>query len=165
MKDAFRLSVPLLATAFFSLAASLCAKEPKDAQQLAVIVNKNSAVTNLTLEELQSFFTLEKQFWSNGKRVVLLLRHNETMEQKILLEKVYKMSAQELRKYWVAKIFGGQIPAIPSIVRSANSVIALVKRSEGAISVLRMSDVTEDVRVLTINGKSPGEAGYPLSKD
>ena len=144
----------------------LSGQETKEkAEPLAVIVNKKSKLTDLTKEELHLYFTLSKQFWPDGQRVVLLLRPNESVEQKILLKKVYKMTGQELRKHWVAKIFAGDIPAVPSIIKTSPAAIALVKKSEGAISVVRLNEVTEDVRVLTIAGKAPKDPDYSLIAD
>ena len=131
-------------------------------EPLALIVHPKNTVENLSNDELYTFFTLQKQFWPNGKRVVLFSRASSSSAQKALLEKVYRMTSEELRKYWVGKVFAGEIPAIPSVMRSAAAASAAVGKLEGALSIVRLSEVSEGVRVLTIEGKKPGDPGYPL---
>lgn len=130
---------------------------------LAVIVHPKNETQNLTFEELRAFFTLERQFWPAGRRVSLLLRPSGSSEQKVLLETVYRMTEKELRKYWSAKIFAGQIPALPSVIGTTAKTAAEVKGSEGAISVVLASEIPEGVRVLSIDRKRPGDPGYRLA--
>jgi len=150
-----------LALAFLA-AASRSEEQPKEKPALAVIVHPNNTVTDLKLEDLRAHVLLEKKFWPNGRRVVLLLRSSQSVEQQILLDSVYKMTAEQLRKHWVAKLFAGEISAIPSVVRSSTAAGAIVSKSESAISVVLASEVPQGVRVLAINGKKPGDSGYEL---
>ena len=131
-------------------------------EPLALIVHPKNTAENLSSDEVHAFFTLQKQFWPSGKRVVLFLRTSSYPAQKMLLEKVYKMTSEELRKYWVSKVFAGEIPAIPTVVRTAAAASAAVAKLEGAISVVRLSEVPEGLRVLTIDGKKPSDPGYPF---
>lgn len=129
---------------------------------LAVIVHPDNPVTDLKLRELRSIFKLERQFWPNRRRSVLLLPRRESAGKKLLLRKVYRMSSRQLQKYLLNKVFTGEIPEIPAVVRSATAAGELVKRNAGAITVVLSTEVPEGVRTLSINGKRPGDAGYPL---
>ncbi len=129
---------------------------------LAVIVNKKNPVTDLQFSELRAIMTLERQFWPDRHRVALYLPRSNTAEHKILLDKIYKMSTKKLRKYWVLKMFSGDIPAKPAYVPSPKAAAKKIRTSPGAISVVRIADIPKGVRVLKINGKKPGQPGYPL---
>ncbi|MGH7163363.1 MAG: hypothetical protein ACREID_07750 [Planctomycetota bacterium] len=131
--------------------------------ELAVIVHAKNPVTDLSLSELRAYFKMERQFWPNGRRCVLYLRPSESAEHKILLDKVYRMTNEKLQKYWVAKLFSGEIPAKPSYVPTAEAAGSRVREGEGAVSIVLAGEVPKDVRVLAVGGKRPGDAEYPLA--
>ena len=83
----------------------------------------------------------------------------------VLLAKVYETTAPGLRKFWIGKAFRGEIPAAPSVVPTSEAAGTRVNGEAGAFSVVRADQVPEGVRVVTIDGKRPGEAGYPLRSD
>ena len=78
---------------------------------------------------------------------------------------IYKMSNKSLRKYWILKMFSGEIPAKPGHVPSAKAAGKRVRTSRGALAVVDASKVPEGVRVLLIDGKKPGQKGYPLTSE
>ncbi|HEX5052627.1 MAG TPA: hypothetical protein VFZ65_12700 [Planctomycetota bacterium] len=133
--------------------------------ELAIIVNAKNPTKDLSSVHLRLVCKLETQFWSNNERVQLGLRPGDTPEMKILCEHVYGMTQDELSKYWTGRLFRGQIPAEPAILRSSDAAIRFVKRSAGALSVIpatEIAKVPKEVRVLTIDGKLPGQPGYAL---
>ncbi len=132
-------------------------------QEIAVIVHPKNPVTNLSLAELRSILKLEKQFWPNGRRVVLYLPPSRSVENEILLDKIYRMPNESLQKYWMGKLFSNEIPAKPSYAPNAKAAGSRVKESEGAIAVVLASEVPEGVRVLAIGDSRPGDQGYTLS--
>ena len=129
---------------------------------LAVIVHPKNPVTKVSFSELRAYLKMERQFWPNRKRCAIYLPPNRTGEYGILLKKIYRMSHKRLQKYWVRKLFSGEIPSKPSYVPSAQAAGSRVLGSEGAISIVAASAVPAKVRVLLIDGKKPGDKGYPL---
>jgi len=160
MRGRYVIAALLLGAA--ALAEETEARKPR-VVTLAVIVHPKNPVTELSLAELRAILKLERQFWPNGKRAVLYLRPSESDEHRVLLERVYRMSNERLQKYWVAKLFAGEIPAKPSYVPTAEAAGSRVRESEGAISFVRADEVPKDVRVLVVDKLEPGEKGYPLT--
>ena len=72
------------------------------------------------------------------------------------------MSHNRLQKFWVRRLFSGQIPAKPSFVPSPGAAGKQVLKSLGALSIVNAKYVPKGVRVLLIDGKKPGDAGYSL---
>lgn len=132
---------------------------------VAVIVNAANTSPDPTFEELRAILTLERQFWKDGRRIVLILPPSDSSEKSVLLQKVYRQTDVELRRTWAQRLFAGEIPAIPSSVRSSEALVGAVMRSPGAIAVVPASSLRPGVRVLAIEGKRPGSPGYPLSTD
>ena len=129
---------------------------------IAVVVNPRNPVTDLSLRQLRSYFKLEQQYWPSKERCEVFLRPTRSKEADILLDRVYQMSNEELRKYWVGKIFRGEISSKPSVIPTAKAAGARVGSVTGALTVILADEVPEGVRVLTIDGKKPGDEGYPL---
>ncbi|MHC4931426.1 MAG: type 2 periplasmic-binding domain-containing protein [Planctomycetota bacterium] len=130
---------------------------------LAIIVHPKNPVTNLSFRELRAYLKVERQFWPNRKRCEIYLPSRKTEAYTILLKKIYRMSHKKLQKYWVRRLFSGEIPAKPSFVPSAKAAGSRVLKSEGAVSIVSAKRVPKKVRVLLIDGKKPGDEGYPLS--
>ena len=145
-----------------SLAAAQDAKpKPKDVP-IAVIVNEQNPVKNISFSDLRGLLRMETQFWPHKKRCILFLPRSGSAEHNVLLDKIYKMTHKKLQRYWVRRLFSGEIPAKPTYVPNAKAAGSRVRKSVGGLSVVKLSEVPKGVRVLSIDGKKPGDAGYPL---
>ena len=134
------------------------------ADGFAVIVNKSNDTDNVSFNDLVKYFSAQKRFWPNQKKVVIILPGAGSEEKEVLLKKVYKLSEDDLKKEWVGKVYKGEITSPPKTVNSSASAITAVMKEEGGISVIKAGDVSDNVKVLKIDGKSPAEPGYPLVK-
>jgi hypothetical protein len=158
----FGLAVPVLLVAF---AAARAEDEPAPKERtvaVAVIVHPDNPTKELSLGELRAYLKLERQFWPNKKRCEVYLPPSRSTEYGILLDVVYQKTHKKLQKYWVRKLFAGEISAKPSFVPSSAAAVKRVKKSKGALSVIPADAVPKGVRVLLIDDKKPGEKGYPL---
>lgn len=129
---------------------------------VAIVVHPDTPVRDLTLDQLRRIFLADQQFWENGTRITLLVRAPIAYERDIVLDRIYSMSEERFRQYWVAKIFRAEVPAGPKIVYSADMARELVAVVPGAITFMPASEVVASTRVVRIEGKLPGEDGYPL---
>jgi len=92
---------------------------------IAIVVHKDLAVDNLSLEELRSIFLADRQFWENRIRITLLVRAPQSDERTFVLERIYQMSEAQFRTYWIAKMFRAEVPRGPKIVRRIRAEIGL----------------------------------------
>jgi len=129
---------------------------------LAIVVHKDTQVDDLSLEDLRSIFLADQQFWSDRQRIILLVRAPESDERDFVLNRIYQMSEARFRQYWIAKMFRAEVPRGPKIVFSTDMTLDLVVAIPGSISFIRSDQVTDDVKVVRINGALPSESGYPL---
>jgi len=133
---------------------------------VAVIINAANKSADPSFDQLAAMLRLEKQFWPDGKRVVLLLPPTGSMAKNVLLQKVYHRTDPQLRQDWARRLFAGEIPAVPTTLRTVDAQVAAVTRSAGAITVVPAKALLPaGVRVLAVEGKRPGEPGYRLSAD
>ena len=138
----------------------LAAGTAANAASLAVVVHPSVQVDDLSFAELRKIMLADKQFWSTGQRITLIIRAPVASERTVLLEKVYKMNETQFRRYWIAKVFRAEVPSQPRIVVSNDEAVDLIGVMEGGITVVNATDVPEGLKVLKIGGRSPGDAGY-----
>ncbi len=69
---------------------------------------------------------------------------------------------RQLRQYWIGKMFRSEVPRGPKIVFSTDMTLELVTAIPGSISFMRAEDVSDNVKLVRVNGKLPSEDGYPL---
>ena len=129
---------------------------------VAIVVHPSTPVQNLSMNELRRVFQAEEQFWRDGSRITLLVRAPQAYERDVVLNRIYRMDEEQFRQYWVGKMFRAEVPAGPQVVYSAQMARELVTVIPGAITFMPASEVSSTSRVLRIDGKLPGEAGYPL---
>lgn len=151
-----------------ALLALLCAtpgggrSQTRAANDMAVVVNPSTPVSDLTLAEVRKVFRGDRQYWSKDVPVVLLIRAPRSRERDVILRTLYEMSEAQFKQYWIAKIFRAEATAAPKIVYSNDMAKELVSVIPGAIAFLPESDVTDGLKIVKINGRLPGERGYPL---
>ena len=129
---------------------------------VAIVVHPESQVDNLTFDELRRIFTAQQQFWGDKSRITLLVRAPVARERAMVLNKIYGMSEDQFRQFWIGKMFRADVASGPKIVYSSEMARELVAAIPGAITFLPSDAVTEGLKVLRIDGHLPGDAGYPL---
>lgn len=132
---------------------------------VAVIVNKENPVNSVSLTELTKLLKQEKQYWEGGKKVYLVLQEAGSNEKKIVLKRVYQMTDEDLKKYWLGKMFRGEISSFPKTLGSSEAVKRFISQVPNAIGFIDSGALDTSVKALNVNGKSPGEQGYPLSSE
>lgn len=131
-------------------------------QPVAIVVHPDVNVENLSFTQLRRIFLGEQQSWSDRERITLLVRAPEAYERDVVLRHIYEMSEGQFRQYWIAKIFRSEMTSGPKIVYSTEMARDLVSALPGSITFIPASGAGEGVKVLRIDGKLPGERGYPL---
>jgi hypothetical protein len=134
---------------------------------IAIVVNANNGVDELSMGDIEKIFRAEKQFWDNGKKIRLIMRPMDSIEGKVLLEKIYNLPQEEFKLFWLEKVYKNIVAEPPTIIRSASMVNILVGQLQAAIAPIEVSKISEwaKIKVVKINGKMPGESGYPLKAE
>jgi hypothetical protein len=154
-------AVALLAAAAAVITAAAWPPEPQSGV-VAIVVHPETRIDNLTFTELQKVFRAEQQFWPDGSRITLLVRAPIAAERVLVLERIYRMTEDQFRQYWISKMFRADVASGPKIVYSSDMARELVTAIPGAITFLPADAVGAGVKVLRIDGVLPGAATYPL---
>jgi ABC-type phosphate transport system substrate-binding protein len=129
---------------------------------IAVIVNTENPVDQLSLVDLQRIVLGERRSWSARIPLVLMMRNEGSRERTLLLQKACHMTDAEYHQYWTAKIFRGDVTSEPVALPSMGTALNFVSSLRGGISFVDAASVRPGIRVMRIDGHLPGEQGYPL---
>jgi len=135
------------------------------ANGLAVIVNKDNATEGLSMAQLRRLLLGDMRNWPDKKKVSLVAPDPQSAAFKCLLSAVVRMSDAEYRRFIASVQFRGEEPVDLHSASSGAMAAKMVSGTPGAIGIVEagaLPAISSSVRVLRINGKQPGEAGYPL---
>jgi hypothetical protein len=145
------------------------AQEEDTAESLkifAIIVHLENPITSLSSERLRRIFRAEQSEWDSREKVALLLPRTGRPEKTILLDRVYHLTSNQLKKHWIQLIYQNRLVEPPRTVQSPGVALRLVERIRGAISIVPVAAINSGARVkiISIDGLLPGDLGYALSQ-
>ena len=152
----------LLLLIVFLFALQPASAQKKGGDDIAVVVNPGTPVTEMSLAEVRKVFLGDRQYWNSNMPVVLLVRAPVAREREVVLRTIYQMGESQFKQYWVAKIFRSEVVSAPKIVYSEDMTKELLSAIPGSIAFMESKDVGPGLRVVKVDGKLPGEPGYPL---
>ena len=129
---------------------------------IAVVVQSETPVSDLSLAEVRKVFLGERQYWNAKMPVVLVIRAPVARERDVVLRVIYQMSEAQFKQYWVAKIFRAEAASPPKIVYSSDMQYELVSAIPGAIAFVDARNVRPGLKVVRVDGRLPGDQGYEL---
>jgi ABC-type phosphate transport system substrate-binding protein len=126
---------------------------PCFAHHMAVVVNKDNTVENVTAAHLSRILRSEVKRWPDGKAVVLVL-HRDSEGENETLERLNRMTADELKALIAAHR--------DSIVMADSDadVLKAVRSTPGAIGLVEFRSIDSTINVVRVDGKLPEESGY-----
>jgi hypothetical protein len=132
------------------------------AKDVALIANKGGAVTSVTMPDLVKLCKAQTPHWPDGKAVTLVVRDPGSSDMKMVLEKVYGMTAQAVNELIAAANHGrAGHPAIV-VASSDDDLVHKVASVPGAVGLVDVYAINSSVDVMKVGGKLPFEPGYPL---
>jgi ABC-type phosphate transport system substrate-binding protein len=134
------------------------------AGDVAIIVHRNHPQDALTMAELSRVFRMEQQHWKSGDRIEVVLQASGSEKDAIIQSRVLGLRPSEVQAYWLGKTFRGEITAAPRTLASDASVKQVVAANLRAVGYVDSLLLDDSVKALKIDGKVPGEPGYPLSR-
>lgn len=120
---------------------------------MAVVVNRENAIQNVTSAHLAKIFKGEVRKWPDGKNVVLVM-HQSSADEITTLKHLNKMSEGEVKAFLAT-----HKESIQQVDSDAD-VIRAVASTPGAIGLVEERSITDRVGVVKVDGKLPMESGY-----
>lgn len=141
-----------------TLVSVMCLLTPCFAHHMAVVVDKDNKVQNVSSAHLAKIFKGEVKKWPDGRNVVLVL-HKSSSDEMTTLTRLTKMTAAEIR----AIIAQGATAQGKDQIRAVDSdadVIQAVSSTPGAVGLVEERSINDRVAVVKVDGKLPMESGY-----
>jgi ABC-type phosphate transport system substrate-binding protein len=152
------LSAMLFSTSWLRATPALAPRE----EDLAIIVNKSNPIDNLSLAELRKLFLAEQAQWSDHRRVTVVMLQPGQPERESVLRLIYRMTESSFTRYFLHGQYTGEIQSTPKVLATAASACKFIFNVPGAIGYVRFSEVDDSVKVVRVDGRMPGESGYPV---
>ena len=139
--------------AFLGLAFVLTSILPCFAHHMAVVVNKDSSVATITSLQLAKILLLDERKWPGGRDVLVVL-HSDHASETLTLGHLCGMSSRDV------KAFVASHKSSFTEVDSDREVLRIVEATPGALGLVDVRSINDQVRVLKVDGKLPMEEGY-----
>lgn len=115
------------------------------AEEYAVVVNKNISIDSLTEVQVKSIFLKKSLIINNLEMVPINLLASDELRLSFESE-VLKMSRGALQSFWVKEHYMGHRP--PVNMKSSKSVVAFVKKIDGAIGYIRADEIDDELKIV-----------------
>jgi len=147
------------AVATLCLLATATAPAQTSGGDLLVVVNNASTATNVTMADLEKIVRGEKS--SFGGAPVQLVLLSSGPQREAVLKQLAHADDNEFKKLWVTLVFRNEAGSEPVTVPSRGIALDYVAVKRGAIAFIS-TGTANNVKILKVEGRLPGEAGYPL---
>lgn len=146
---------------FVFLAASAAS-----ARDLALVSNRANAIGSheggIAVADLVKICKAQSSRWPDGKPITFVMRPPSAPEMRLVLEKIYGMSENDVNGLIVTSNRGRfDHPAIV-IANSDDDLVNKVASIPGAVGVVDVYSINSSVSVIKIAGKLPLQQGYLL---
>lgn len=141
---------------FLALGILLACWLPCEARHMAVVVDKSNATGNVSAAELAKILQANIRKWPDGRNITLVLRQSSSPDLQFVLQRLWKMTSDEVRSYLAAH------KSSFVTVDSDAAVLKLVESTPGALGLVDVYSISGKVNVLKVDGKLPLEQGYLL---
>jgi ABC-type phosphate transport system substrate-binding protein len=147
---------------FRTMVLAIACAQVAAAKDVALISNKGNHLRGLTFAELVKICKGQTGHWTNGRPVTLITRTPASPDMRIVLQKVYGMTPEEVNDIIMTANHGRiDHPAI-EVVNSDDAVVKKVESTPGGVGLVDVYSITGGIDVLRVGGKLPLEPGYVL---
>jgi hypothetical protein len=100
-----------------------------------IVIGNDIGFTTLNKKQLIAYAKGEKNFWLNGKKVVISLPSTKTDMAAIISEIIYKTNPVGMQKYWLSLVFQGRADP-PVFISSEEETIKFIQNNKGSIGFI-----------------------------
>ncbi len=104
-----------------------------------VVVGNDIGTERLTEKELRDHMNAKRNFWKNGRAVVVVLPAPKSPSASRVAEVIYGKSVTGMQKFWLSVVFQGRSNP-PVFTDTDSEMVDYVRKTPGAIGVMS-SDV------------------------
>lgn len=129
--------------------------------QIAIIINPNNPITNLSITQLQQIYLGQKTTFSAGNNIDLA--EDATLKEEFY-SSILNWKPLRVKKHWMNLIFSGKVSSAPKEFNHTEDLIQFVAKNKNAIAFIHYSLVPNNVKIITLDRLEPLAADYPLKR-
>lgn len=134
-------------------------KEPKQEKLvLAVVVNTENSIDNITLEDLRKIYKGEKKTWDNGTTIIPVLGPEGSRENSVFLQLVSGTDEKGLQELWKA-----QKATPPARIEKNEWILRFVFSNPGAIAFFPATGTMQQVKAIKVDGRQSADPDYSIA--
>ena len=137
--------ITALAVLSFLCAAPAASADDAHTTSVVVIAHHDVSQESATVDEVRSLLLKQTQAWHDGTRTKVVDHLGNPPARQLVLERVFKMSADEVDRYWVQRRFADGLPP-PVRLKSDAEVIEYVASFKGAVGFVDERSLTPAAR-------------------
>lgn len=118
---------------------------------LSVVANTQGVPDELTSEEMKKIFLGQKQSWGNNQLIKIAMLKPDTDLGEVVSNKLYGMTPNELKKYWLAMAFQGRAKT-PIFFDTTAEVKEYISATHGSIGIIEYAS-EEKLKFVPIDNK------------
>ena len=130
---------------------------------LAIIVNKDNAISDLSVTDLRRILLGEMTRWPDGRRITVAMRQSGQPERDALLRLICRMSEIDFNRFTLQAAYRGEAPGTLKQLDTPTSVRRFVFNVPGAIGYVRHDEVDDSVKIIRVVGSVPHAPAFGLS--
>lgn len=135
---------------------------PAAAKDIALISNKGNHVEAVSVPDLVKICKGQSNRWGDGKPVTLVLRDPALPDMKLVLQKIYEMSKEDVVALIASANHNRQSHPAIVVAESDEAVVKKVESTPGSVGLVDVYAITGAVTVVRVGSKLPLEPGYVL---
>jgi ABC-type phosphate transport system substrate-binding protein len=132
---------------------------------LAVVVHKSNPIDNLSTGTLRKILLGRLNEWDDHRKLILIERDADSSVYRQMLQLVLRMTPIDYKRHLLALEFQGAELPLMKTLNSDEGALQFTGSVPGAIALVGFVAPTRAntrIKILRIDGKLPGEAGYSL---
>ncbi len=130
-------------------------------ENLVFVAGKGRPAPSISSADLRRIWLGRTTRWPDGRRIVLAVRPASTPAGRFFYGKVIDMSEIDFSRLWLGILFRGDAESAPRVIGPADEVRRFLARVPDGLAFLLSSEVDRDTKPLRLDGREPGEPGYP----
>ena len=131
---------------------------PVSGESIAVVVNPQSPIQNLTAKELKAAY---EGYGLPGVAEDVTLVYLRGKTEDAFNQGVLGISSKKVKVYWLKRVFEGESD-MRKICKTATAVKAFIGENEACIGFIPAPELDDSVRAITIDAKTHDDPGYQL---
>jgi len=130
--------------------------------RLVVIVSALQPVADISSSDLRAIYLGQMTRWPNHHPILPIVVPLDSPAGRMFLRRVIGMADVDYAQHWIGMVFRGQAASPPLVAGGTEQTARFVAAHPEAIALLASIPADKNVRVLTVDGKSPEAIDYQL---